>query len=167
MKIKSNAIIDKRNKLSKDITHYWLIIRRENIMSNKQMRNYDLAEILNHIKQKAEHRVSMKLFSQALNMGYTNFNEFKKDTNYESLFKLSELNEQLVQIGLIPTLNPATKASKGKKKMDLNEIFTSAKIRAMKKKIQIEINALNKKLEDFNNKTELEIDDSFGKLFAA
>ena len=46
MKIKSNAIIDKRNKLSKDITHYWLIIRRENIMSNKQMRNYDLAEIL-------------------------------------------------------------------------------------------------------------------------
>lgn len=167
MKIKSTAIIDKRNKLSKDITHYWLIIRRENIMSNKQIRNYDLAETYNQIKQMSEQRIKMKLFSQAINMGYTSYSDFIKDTNYESIFKLSELNEQLVQLGLIPVLNTSAKAAKGKSKANLNEAFSAAKIRAMKKKIQVEINGINKKIEDFNNKTELEIDDSFGKLFAA
>lgn len=167
MKIQSKVIIDKRNKLSKDITHYWLIIRRENIMNKKQIRNYDLSEVMNQIKQMAEQRVKMKLFAQAINMGYTNFNEFKENTNYESIYRLSEMNEQLVQLGLIPVLNPATKASKSKNKIALSEIFTSAKIRAMKKKIQIEINALTKKIEDFNNKAELEIDDEYGNLFAA
>lgn len=167
MKIQSKAIIDKRNKLSKDITHYWLIIRRENIMGKKQIRNYDLAEVMNQITQMADNRVKAKLFAQAINMGYKTFAEFKENTNYESIFLLSEKNETLVQLGLIPILNPAVKASKGKGKLDLSEIFTSAKIRAMKKKIQIEINALNKKIEDFNNKAELEIDDSYAKLFAA
>lgn len=162
MKIQSNAIIDKRNKLSKDITHYWLIIRRENIMSKKQTRNYNLLETFNQIKKMADQRIQMKLFAQAINMGYTNFNEFKKDTNYEAIYQLSEKNEQLVQLGLIPVLKTSSK-----KKTDLTEIFTAAKIRALKKKIQLEINALNKKIEDFNNKSELEIDDSFSSLFAA
>lgn len=162
MKIQSNAIIDKRNKLSKDITHYWLIIRRENIMSKKQSRNYQLMETYNQIKKMADQRVAMKLFAQAINMGYKNFNEFKKDTNYEAIYQLSEKNEQLVQLGLIPVLKTSNK-----KKTDLTEIFTAAKIRALKKKIQLEINALTKKIEDFNNKAELEIDDSYSSLFAA
>lgn len=167
MKLKSNNIIATRKNLSKDITHYWLIIRRENIMSKSAVRNYDLQVLMNQITQKAEQRVKMKLFLQAINMGYTNLNDLKENTNYEAVFTLSEKNEQLVQLGLIETLNPVTKASQGKKKLSATEIFTSAKIRAMKKKIQLEINALNKKIEDFNNNTELEIDDSYASLFAA
>lgn len=167
MKLKSKDIIAKRNLLSKDITHYWLIIRHENIMGKTQIRNYDLNVVLNKIFQMAEYRVKTKLFMQAINMGYDNFKEFKENTNYETLYTLSEKNEQLVQLGLIETLNPATKAANSKKKPTATEVFTSAKIRAMKKKLQLEINALNKKIEDFNNNTELEVDDSFGHLFAA
>lgn len=167
MKLKSNNIINARKNLSKDITHYWLIIRRENIMSKSAVRNYDLQVVMNQIFQKAEYRVKIKLALQAINMGYTNLDDLKKDTNYESVFTLSEKNEQFVQLGLIETLNSATKAATGKKKLSATEIFTSAKIRAMKKKLQLEINALTKKIEDFNNNTELTMDDSYVSLFAA
>lgn len=136
-------------------------------MGKNQIRNYDLNAVLNQIFQKAEYRVKMKLFIQAINMGYTDFKEFKENTNYEALYTLSEKNEQLVQLGFIETLNPAAKASNGKKKLSATEVFSSAKIRAIKKKLQIEINALNKKIEDFNNNTELIVDDSYSHLFAA
>lgn len=167
MKIKSKDLINLRNTLSKDITHYWLIIRKENIMSKKQVRNYDLDVLLNQIKQKAEQRAKIKLFIQALNMGYTDFAEFKKDTNFETIFALSEKNEQLVQLGQIDTLSAATKAAKGKKTLPVTEIFSSAKIRSLQKKTQIEINKLNKQLEKFNDTAELIIDDSMSNLLAA
>lgn len=169
MKLKSNNIIATRNTLSKDITHYWLILRRENVIYNSQVRNYDLHVIYNKILQKSEYRIKIKMFIQAINMGYTDFTEFAKDTNYETLFTLSEKNEQLVQLGLLEDNILSIKNPKGSKSKSpkTTEIFTLTKIRAVKKKLTIEINALNKKIEEFNLNTELTVDDSFSYLFAA
>ena len=167
MKIKSKLIINTRKTLDNGIKKYWTFIRRENIIGKSQMRNYDLNVLLNKITQKAEQRIKVKLFAQALNMGFTDFSEFKENTNYEAIYTLSEKNEQLVQLGMIPTLNPALKASKGKKALGSTEVFTSAKIKSLKKKLQLEINALTKKIEEFNNNTELTISDDYSTLFAA
>ena len=91
MKIKSSNIITKRDALNKEITKYWKIIRQENIMSKAAVSagmgsGFDLKALYNSIKRKGEARVKTKLYLQALNMGYTNFSEIKKDTNYENIY---------------------------------------------------------------------------------
>lgn len=163
MKIKSKDIITKRDNLSKEITKYWSIIRQENIMSKKEVKagigsGFDLKALYNTITQKANARIKTKLYLQAINMGYTNFNEFKTNTNYENIYLLNEKKEQLVQLGMIHTINPQYKSSKGKS-ITITETFTKQKIDMLKKEIQLDINNLEKKITDFNNTTELEIDD--------
>lgn len=172
MKLKSNYIIDNRNKLSKDITHYWTILRRENLINKEESRNYNMDELANQIKQKGGQRVKVKLLLQAINMGYSVFEytKFKDETNWEAIFTLSELNEQFTQWDIIhkyATLNPVLKAKKGKSVLSKSEHFTFAKIRAIKKKLELEINALNKKIEDFNNNAEIEAGEEYRFILAA
>lgn len=169
MKIKSKNIIEKRNTLNKEITKYWAIIRQENIMSKAAIEagmgsGFDLKALYNCIKQKAEMRIKTKLYLQALNMGYTDFSEFKKDTNYENIYTLNEKKEQLVQLGMINCLNPAYKSKKGKKLTTI-ETFSKEKLSNLKNELQLEINSLEKKIEDFNNNTELEISEKDNMLF--
>lgn len=172
MKLKSTNIINYRNKLSKDTTHYWTIIRRENMISKELTRNYNLDELHNKITQFADQRIKTKLIIQAINMGYAKFefNKFKDETNYFAIYKLSELNEQYTQWDIVQkysTINPTLKAKKGKKALSSTEHFTFAKIRAIKKKLQLEIDALHKQIEDFNINAEIEADDTYSFILAA
>ena len=99
-------------------------------------------------------------------MGYTNFSEFKKDTNYENIYLLNEKKEEFVQLSMINCMNPAYKSKMGKK-IKTVETFSKEKLTALKKELTLEINALEKKIEDFNNDTELEISDIDSALLNA
>lgn len=148
----------RRDELSKDITKYWTIIKNENIISKETIRNYDLKVLLTKIQEMAEERILMKLYLQCINMGYKKFSDLPAENNYYTIFSLSEKQEQLFHLGKIKTIDPKIKRAKGKKNLNISEELTSAYISNIKNKLQIEINKLNKDLEDFNDKAELDIE---------
>lgn len=161
-KLNSSNIINIRKKLDADISKYWKIIRHENIMSNKEIKaglgsNFDLKVLYNQITQMQEKRIKIKGILAYLNMGYTTFDfeEFKKTNNY-NIFAACEAKEAIAQLNMIPTINPTEKAKKGKINMAKKEIFTSAKIAALKKELQLEANKYDAALEKFNNNTSIE-----------
>jgi hypothetical protein len=93
-----------------------------------------------------------------LNMGITTFDkeEFKKTNNY-SIFMACEMKEAIAQLKMIPTLDPKTKAQKGLKSINKEEIFTSAKIAALIKDLQLKANKFDDNMDKFNTNTEIDI----------
>lgn len=156
--ITSKYAKNRRDELSKDITKYWTIIKNENIISKETIRNYDLKVLLTKIQEMAEERILMKLYLQCINMGYKKFSDLPAENNYYTIFSLSEKQEQLFHLGKIKTIDPKIKRAKGKKNLNISEELTSAYISNIKNKLQIEINKLNKDLENFNDKAELDIE---------
>ena len=156
--ITSKYAKSRRDELSKDITKYWTIIKNENIISKETIRNYELKVLLTKIQEMAEERILMKLYLQCINMGYKKFSDLPAENNYYTIFSLSEKQEQLFHLGKIKTIDPKIKRAKGKKNLNISEELTSAYISNIKNKLQIEINKLNKDLEDFNDKAELDIE---------
>lgn len=156
--ITSKYAKNRRDELSKDITKYWTIIKNENIISKETIRNYDLKVLLTKIQEMAEERILIKLYLQCINMGYKKFSDLPAENNYYTIFSLSEKQEQLFHLGKIKTIDPKIKRAKGKKNLNISEELTSAYISNIKNKLQIEINKLNKDLEDFNDKAELDIE---------
>lgn len=53
MKIKSTEIKAKLEKLNKDITNNWMIIRTENLVENGFKRHYDMKALLDDINKKS------------------------------------------------------------------------------------------------------------------
>lgn len=158
--ITSKYIITRRKELSNEITKYWNIIKNENVIPTGAKRNFDLKALILDIQAKAEERILLKLYLQCINMGYKKFSELPITNNYLDIFTLSEKQEQLFHLSKIKTLDPKLKRAKGKKNLDKTEELTSAYISSLKAKLQLEINALNKKIEDFNNGTELNIEEA-------
>lgn len=156
--ITSKYAKNRRDELSKDITKYWTIIKNENIISKETIRNYDLKVLLTKIQEMAEERILMKLYLQCINMGYKKFSDLLAENNYYTIFSLSEKQEQLFHLGKIKTIDPKIKRAKGKKALKITEELTSAYITSLKNKLQLDINKLNKDLEDFNDKAELDIE---------
>lgn len=158
--ITSKYIITRRKELSNEITKYWNIIKNENVIPTGAKRNFDLKALILDIQAKAEERILSKLYLQCINMGYKKFSELPITNNYLDIFTLSEKQEQLFHLSKIKTLDPKLKRAKGKKNLDKTEELTSAYISSLKAKLQLEINALNKKIEDFNNGAELNIEEA-------
>nr|UVX89009.1 MAG: hypothetical protein [Bacteriophage sp.] len=158
--ITSKYIITRRKELSNEITKYWNIIKNENVIPTGAKRNFDLKALILDIQAKAEERILLKLYLQCINMGYKKFSELPITNNYLDIFTLSEKQEQLFHLSKIKTLDPKLKRAKGKKNLDKTEELTSAYISSLKAKLQLEINALNKKIEDFNNGAELNIEET-------
>lgn len=158
--ITSKYIITRRKELSNEITKYWNIIKNENVIPTGAKRNFDLKALILDIQAKAEERILLKLYLQCINMGYKKFSELPITNNYLDIFTLSEKQEQLFHSSKIKTLDPKLKRAKGKKNLDKTEELTSAYISSLKAKLQLEINALNKKIEDFNNGAELNIEEA-------
>ena len=158
--ITSKYIITRRKELSNEITKYWKIIKNENVIPPGAKRNFDLKALILDIQAKAEERILLKLYLQCINMGYKKFSELPITNNYLDIFTLSEKQEQLFHLSKIKTLDPKLKRAKGKKNLDKTEELTSAYISSLKAKLQLEINALNKKIEDFNNGAELNIEEA-------
>ena len=158
--ITSKYIIARRKELSNEITKYWNIIKNENVIPTGAKRNFDLKALILDIQAKAEERILLKLYLQCINMGYKKFSELPITNNSLDIFTLSEKQEQLFHLSKIKTLDPKLKRAKGKKNLDKTEELTSAYISSLKAKLQLEINALNKKIEDFNNGAELNIEEA-------
>lgn len=158
--ITSKYIITRRKELSNEITKYWNIIKNENVIPTGAKRNFDLKALILDIQAKAEERILLKLYLQCINMGYKKFSELPITNNYLDIFTLSEKQEQLFHLSKIKTLDPKLKRAKGKKNLDKTEELTSAYISSLKAKLQLEINALNKKIEDFNNSAEFSIEEA-------
>jgi hypothetical protein len=158
MKSKATKIIATRDRLSNDITKYWNIIYVENVVNRNYKRNYDLKELFAQIQSMAEQRAIAKLKALCLNMGFKKFSDLPTDCIQISIFKLSELQEQKIRLGKIRTLDPKMKTAKGKKNLKKTEVLTSDWVKARIKEIDLQIIELKKKIEDFNENTELEED---------
>ena len=139
-------------------------------MSKKEIKNgyrtHDLKNLYNEITQMANKLVIIKGMLMYLNIGITTFNyeDFKKTNNY-SIFMACELKEQIAQLKMIPTLDPKTKAQKGLKNIGKEEVFTSAKIAALIKDLQLKSTKFDSDMEKFNNGTDITIDATIGNMF--
>lgn len=175
IKLNSGNIINIRKNIDEKKKKYWKIIKTTNVLSNKEVKNgfrtHDLKSLYNEITQLADKLVYVKGMLFYLNMGITTFNkeEFKKTNNY-SIFMACEMKEAIAQLKMIPTLNEKIKATKGLKNIGKSEVFTSAKIAALIKDLQLKANKFDTAMEKFNNETEInitDIDEDYKTLLAA
>jgi hypothetical protein len=173
--IKLNAanILSLKKKIDKNITDYSHIIRDENVMSKKaktsgQGSGYDLKALYNTIQQLRNKRIMLKGMIQYLNMGTTTFNydEFKK-TNYYAIFSACEAKEDITLLKMIKTLNPQTKAQKGKKNIGSTETFSKEKIAQLIHDQQLEANKFDAMLSKFNTDATIELDETISDNFKA
>ena len=162
IKLNSGSILAIRKSIDEKKKKYWKIIRTTNVLSKKEIkhgfRTHDLKALYNEITQMAEKLVLIKGILFYLNMGSTTFNkdEFKKTNNY-NIFMACEMKEIIAQLKMVPTLDPKTKSQKGLKAIGKEEIFTSAKIAALIKDLQLQANKYDAAMEEFNNNTEIDI----------
>ena len=170
IKLNSGKIIAMRDEINSKKKKYWNYIKAENLLSKKEIKNgyrtHDLKELYNEITQMAEKLVYIKGMLFYLNMGMTEFDKekFKKTNNY-NIFMACEMKEAICQLKMIPTLDPKTKAQKGLKAMSKDEVFTSAKIAALIKDLQLKANKFDADMENFNNNTEISIDETTSDMF--
>lgn len=164
--ITSKYIINRRKELSNDITKYWNIIKNENVIPKDGKRNYDLKALLTKIEEMADERILLKLYLQCINMGYKKFSELPETNNYLAIYTLSEKTEQMFHLSKIRTIDQKLKRSKGKKNLSTTEELTSAFINTKINKLQLEVNKLQKDIEDFNNSATLDIENAAISLAA-
>lgn len=165
IKLNSGKIISIRKSIDETKKKYWSYIKKENLMSNKDIKNgfrtHDLKNLYNEITQMADRLVTIKGMLFYLNMGETTFDEEKfKTTNNYDIFMACEYKEIIAQLKMIPTLNQKTKAQKGLKALGKSEVFTSAKIASMIKELELKANKHDTNMENFNNNTEITIADN-------
>ena len=166
IKLNASKILSIKKKIDSEITSYSHIIRDENVMSKKaiaakQGSGKDLKALYNCIQQLRIKRIKLKGMIQYLNMGTTTFNyeEFKK-TNYYAIFAACEAKEDITLLKMIKTLDPKTKAQKGKKALACIETFSKEKISQLIHDQQLEANKYDAMLEKFNTDTSIEINDN-------
>ena len=70
-----------------------------------------------------------------------------------------EMKEAIAQLKMVPTIDPNLKAKKGLKNLGKKETFTSAKIAALIKDLQLKANKYDAAMEKFNNETSIDIAD--------
>lgn len=174
IKLNSGNIINMRKSIDEKKKNYWKYIKAENLLSKKEvkagLRSHDLKALYNEITQMSDKLVYIKGMLFYLNMGITTFDKeaFKKTNNY-NIFMACEMKEAIAQLKMIPVLNEKTKASKGLKAIGKDEVFTSAKIAALIKDLQLKANKFDAAMEKFNNETEIDISsisDEYSTLLA-
>ena len=163
IKLNASKILSIKKKIYQEITSSAHIIRDENVMSKKakaagQGSGKDLKALYNYIQQLREKRIMLKGMIQYLNMGITTFNheDFKK-TNYFAIFAACEAKEDIALLKMIKTLDPKTKAQKGKKALASTETFSKEKISQLIHDQQLNANKYDSLLEKFNNDTTIDI----------
>lgn len=162
IKLNSGKIISMRKEIDAKKKKYWSIIKKTNLLSEKEIKNgyrtHDLKALYNEITQMANKLVYIKGMLFYLNMGITTFDKeaFKKTNNY-NIFMACEMKEAICQLKMIPTLDPKIKSQKGLKAINKKEVFTSAKIAALVKDLQLKANKFDADMEKFNNETEIDI----------
>lgn len=162
IKLNSGNIISIRKNIDAKKKKYWNIIRTTNLLSKKEIKNgfrtHDLKALYNEIIQMSEKLVYIKGMLFYLNMGETSFDKekFKKTNNY-NIFMACEAKEAIAQLKMVPVLDPKTKSQKGLKALGKDEVFTSAKIAALIKDLQLNANKYDAAMEKFNADTEIDL----------
>lgn len=166
IKLNASKILSIKKKIDSEITTNAHIIRDENVMSKKakaagQGSGKDLKSLYNYIQQLRKKRIMLKGMMQYLNIGTTTFNyeDFKK-TNYFAIFAACEAKEDIALLKMIKTLDPKTKAQKGKKALASTETFSKEKISQLIHDQQLNANKYDSMLEKFNTGTDIEITDN-------
>lgn len=157
LNIKPNVLVKQRNDLTDEIARYWNILKTENIVRKNVKRNYDLKSVLVRIKACYDNLVLIKVRLQCANMGLA-FKDLSKDANVLNIYRLSALNElhtKLTEMMEKHTINPLLKAKKGKKNLAITEELTYNYLKNEVDKCIIPLNELKKKIEEFNDNTEL------------
>jgi hypothetical protein len=163
--MKANKFIEKRDKISSDISKYWNIIHVENVVNKNYQRTYDLKKVYDDIQSLAQERILVKLKLLCINLGLKKFSDLPADCNQYDVFKLCELQEMKVRLGQIKTLNPALVAKKGKKGLNKTQVLTAHWVKARTSELDLQIIALKEKIAKFNEDTEF--DDSEAPAFLA
>ena len=163
IKLNASKILSIKKKIDLEITSSAHIIRDENVMSKKakaagQGSGKDLKALYNYIQQLRTKRIMLKGMIQYLNMGDTTFDyeEFKK-TNYFAIFAACEAKEDIALLKMIKTLDPKTKAQKGKKALASTETFSKEKISQLIHDQQLNANKYDAMLEKFNTENSIDI----------
>lgn len=163
IKLNAAKILSIKKKIDIEITTSSHIIREENVMSKKAKAagmgsGKDLKALYNYIQQLRNKRIMLKGMIQYLNMGTTTFNheDFKK-TNYYAIFSACEAKEDIALLKMIKTLDPKTKAQKGKKALAATETFSKEKISQLIHDQQLTANKYDAILAKFNEDTEIDI----------
>lgn len=157
LKIKANQLIDERNRITNEISRYWDILATENVVKKGVKRNYDMKQLLIHIKALYDQSIIVKLRIQCANLGMK-IKDLPKDANIINIYKLSAYNEYYVKLDEMMkkhTINPAIKMKKGKKALSITEELTYSYLEREKNRISILLNKLRKDIADFNNDTDL------------
>lgn len=149
--LKANDIISKRDNLSKNISNYWQLIYAENKVQNGFQRNYDVKALLKQIIIMANDRAQYKLYAQAINMGYTNYSEFPKNSIYPIIYQLSELQERSVKFRNVPVVT--------NKKSKYNDVLKKVYIDKLITELSVEIAKLRMKLQQYNDNATLTIEE--------
>lgn len=169
MTITSTEIKNNLEKLHKDIAWEWNIIRTENKIQKGFVRHYDMKAVLQDIETKANLRIMNKLDQLCVNLGLKSREDMPKNSIYPTIFKLSEINEQFVQLGIIMekcTINPAIKIKKGKKALKEEEALTRDFLTKKRNNLQLQIVDLKKKLTEFNEATSFDISKPYDFMVA-
>lgn len=156
----SKFIDTTRKDLDKEVKGLWSILKAENMILKTQKRNWEMKAVYNKIKSLSKDRAKYKMYSLMLNLGFkkeADFNKAIPENIYSIIYELSEIQEILVKLDSIPVYNPDMKAKKGKKSLSKTEELTYGFIKKEKNMLQIEVNALKKKLNEFNEKAVLEV----------
>lgn len=168
IEMNASKILSIKKKIDIDITTNAHIIRDENVISKKakaagQGSGKDLKALYNYIQQLRTKRIMLKGMIQYLNMGITTFNyeDFKK-TNYFAIFSACEAKEDIALLKMIKTLDPKTKAQKGKKALASIETFSKEKITQLIHDQQLNANKYDAMLEKFNTDTKIDITNNAG-----
>lgn len=170
IKLNASKIINMRDDINAKKKKYWSYIKAENLLSKKAIKNgyrtHDIKGLYNEITQLSEKLIYIKGMLFYLNMGITTFDTeaFKKTNNY-SIFEACEAKEAIAQLKMIPTLDPKTKAQKGLKNIGKEEVLTSAKIASLINDLQLKANKFDTNMENFNNNTDITLDDATSKMF--
>lgn len=163
IKLNAAKILSIKKKIDIEITNASHIIRDENVISKKaiaakQGSGKDLKALYNYIQQLRAKRVMLKGMIQYLNMGTTTFDyEAFKKTNYFAIFSACEAKEDITLLKMIKTLDPKTKAQKGKKTLSVIETFSKEKVSQLIHDQQLTANKYDAMLEKFNTDTSIDI----------
>ena len=158
IKLNASKILSIKKKIDSEITINAHIIRDENVMSKKakaagQGSGKDLKALYNYIQQLRMKRIMLKGMIQSLNMGITTFNH----EDFKNIFAACEAKEDIALLKMIKTLDPKTKAQKGKKALASTETFSKEKISQLIHDQQLNANKYDAMLEKFNTDTNIEI----------
>ena len=85
--MKAIKFIENRDKLSNEISKYWNIISKQNVLPKMLKRTHDLKKLYTEINNLADQRALVKLKLIAINMGYKKFSDLPAELNQYDVFK--------------------------------------------------------------------------------